>query len=120
MALTQEQTQMLMAYMQKNRNIPQAAQAAPVQLPAQSNGGASAGISSLLSSAGKLFDTAPMQGPVQPGAAPLDNGQSWLSKFADRIDPAAAMQRQQITQQQAAPQIDMKAVMAALAKAGIR
>ncbi len=118
MILTPQQTQMLQYYMQKNRNVPQAAQAAPVQLPQQSMGGS--GGASLLSTIGGYFDTPAMQGPVQPGAVPLPGAQqSWLSKFADRIDPVAAQQRQILLQQQAAPKIDMQQVMAALAKAGI-
>lgn len=118
MSLTPEQTQMLQYYMQKNRNIPQGAQAAPIQLPPQQSSGGS-GAGSLLSTIGGYFDTPAMQGPVQPGSAPLPGAQqSWLSQFADKIDPTAAMQRQMLAQQQSAPKIDMKQVMAMLAKAG--
>lgn len=123
MALTPEQTQMLQYYMQKNRNPVQPAQAQPIQLPAQSGGGGP-GLSSILSTLGGFMDTpnVPIQGPVQPGAAPLGTGTlpSQLTQFADRLDPAAAEQRKLLAQQQSAPKIDMQQIMAALAKAGIR
>jgi hypothetical protein len=118
MNLTPEQTQMLQYYMQKNRNIPQAAQAPSVQLPGQTAGGT--GGASFLSALGGMFDTPATQGPVQPGEEPLPGmQQSWLSKFADRLDPAAAQQRQLLEQQQSAPKIDMKQILSALAKAGM-
>lgn len=118
MALTPEQSQLLQAYMMKNRAQPQAVQAPPVQLPAQTGGGS--GGSSLLSTIGGWFDTAPMQGPVQPGQAPLPQGQqSWLSQFADKMDPMAAQQRQQIQQQQPTPQINRDQVAALMKKMGI-
>lgn len=119
MALTPEQTQLLQSYMMKNRTVPQGVPAPSVQLPSPSGGGSSG--SSLLSTIGGWFDTPATQGPVQPGAAPLPGAQqSWLSQFADRLDPAAAQQRQILAQQQTAPKIDMQQVMAALAKAGVR
>lgn len=120
MTLTPEQTQLLQNYAMKNRVIPQGQPVQPVQLPAQSNSGTGGG-ASLLSAIGGLFDTPAVQGPVQPGSPPLPGArQSMLSQFADRIDPQAASQRQMMSQQQAAPKIDMQQVMAALAKAGIR
>ena len=121
MALTPEQLQMLQFYMQKNRQTPQPAQIP--QLAPQSSGGGdvAGGLSNLLSGIGGAFDTPATQGPVRPGDAPLPGAQqSWLSQFADRIDPIAAQQRQFLSQQQAAPKIDMEQVMKALAKAGIR
>lgn len=120
MTLTPEQTQLLQTYMQKNRTLPQGIPAPSVQLPAQISSGGSGNAASLLSLLGGYFDTPAMQGPVQPGTEPLPQGQqSWLSQFADRLDPAAAAQRQFLSQQQSVPKIDMKQVMAALAKAGI-
>ncbi len=119
MTLTPEQTQMLQYYMQKNRNIPQAAQAAPINLPAQSSTGG--GAASLLSTVGKWFDTPETQGPVQPGASALPGAQqSWLSQFADRLDPIAAEQRKILSQQQSAPKIDMQQILASLTKSGVR
>ncbi len=107
--------------MQKNRNPTQAVQAPPVQLLNAPSSGDSGGLSNLLSAIGEKFDTPATQGPTQPGAAPLPGAQqSWLSQFADRLDPTAAQKRQILSQQQAAPKIDMQQVMAALAKAGIR
>lgn len=119
MALTPEQTQMLQFYMQKNRNVLQPAQAAPIQLPSRSGGGGTSGASSLLSTIGGYFDTPPVQGPVQPGAAPLDTGQSWLSKFADRLDPVAANQRKLISEQLPPLQISRDQVEAFMRKAGL-
>lgn len=122
MALTPEQTQLLQNYMMKNRTVPQGVQAAPIQLPeVKSSGNVGGGLANILHSVGSIFDTPATQGPVQPGQPQLPQGQqSWLSQYADRIDPEAAMQRQALQQQQAAPKIDMQQVMAALAKAGIR
>jgi hypothetical protein len=123
MALTPEQTQLLQTYMMKNRNVPQAQPAPPVQLMPQSSGGSSGGLSNILSKVGSYFDTpnTPIQGPVRPGDAPLGTGTlpSQLTQFADRLDPMAAMQRKFLEQQQNAPKIDMQQVMKALAKAGI-
>ena len=119
MGLTPEQVQLLQSYAQKNRTLPQGVPAPQVNLPAQVSSGS--GGASLLSTVGGWMDTPATQGPVQSGAAPLPQGQqSWLSQFADRLDPAAAQQRQLLSQQQSAPKIDMQQVMAALAKAGIR
>lgn len=123
MSLTPEQTQLLQTYMAKNRNVPQGQPVQPVVLPQQSSGSGSGGaLASLLHAAGSEFDTpnTPIQGPVQQGRPPLGAGTmpSQLTQFADRIDPAAAMQRQMIAQQQAAPKIDMQQIMKALAKAG--
>lgn len=120
MNLTSEQLQLLQTYMMKNRTTPQAVQAPPVQLPAQSGGGG-AGAASILSTLGGFFDTpadsplsSGVQGPVRPAQ------QSWLSKFADRLDPAAAQQRQILSQRQTVPKMNMDQIMAALAKAGIK
>lgn len=118
MTLTPEQSQLLQTYMQKNRLLPQGTPAPSIQLSEQPNTGSGGG-ASLLSTIGSYFDTPAMQGPVQPGADPLPGAQqSWLSKFADRLDPIAAQQRQYLTQK-AAPQINMQQLLSALMKAGI-
>jgi hypothetical protein len=79
--LSPEDTQLLMAYMQKNRGN-YAPMMQPPQLPQQQQSGGFPDGKELLKAIGSIFDQKPMQGPVQPGAAPLDNGQSMLSKFA--------------------------------------
>ncbi len=118
MALTPEQKQMLQYYMQKNRAQPMAVQAPQLpSLPQSDSGGG--GLSSMLSSLGSYFDTPAQQGPVRPGDAPLQGAQpSFLSRFANTLDPNLVLQKQ-IAQAQA-PKIDIQQIIAALQKAGIR
>jgi len=122
MALTPEQMQLLQQYMQKNRTPQQPGmQAQQFQAqPVQPSGSTGAGIASLLGGLGKFFDTPAVQGPVQPGAAPLSQGEpSALTRFASALDPQSTLQQQIIQQQQMAPKIDTQSILLALKKAGI-
>lgn len=121
MSLTPEQSQLLQQYMQKNRTPQQPGmQAQQFQAQPMQSSNTSAGISSLLRSLGSYLDTPATQGPVQPGAAPLSQGQpSALTRFANTLDPQGAIQQQANQLQQSAPKFDPQLIQAALKRAGL-
>lgn len=80
MALSPEDTQLLLSYMQKNRSQYAPMVQAPA-LPQQSSAIDFKDLSGFGKSLGKMFNGSPTQGPVQPGAAPLPTNPSPLSQF---------------------------------------
>ncbi len=120
MNLTPEQIQLLQAYSQKNRNYAPPAQAQQFQAQPMAQSSGSGGAASILHSIGGLFDTAPTQGAVQPGQPALpQGGQSWLTQFANRLDPEAEQKRQILAQYQNGAQSNPQLIKTALMKAGI-
>lgn len=107
MSLTPQQSALLQYYMQKNRNVPQPVQAPPLPANVSSGGSAGPGLASILGTLGGWMDTkAPISGPLQPGAMrPTVTQPSFLTNFANQLDPQAALIKQYLQMTQKQPDI---------------